>query len=74
MYNVLMEKHGVVLVNNMVCETLDPKNDMAKLFYILKNMSPENQMTIVDKINREVLNKMNTNKKIGMKNNYQYVK
>jgi hypothetical protein len=69
-----MEKHGVVLVNNMVCETLDPKNDMAKLFYILKNMSPENQMTIVDKINREVLNKMNTNKKIGMKNNYQYVK
>jgi hypothetical protein len=37
-------------------------------------MSPENQMTIVDKINREVLNKMNTNKKIGMKNNYQYVK
>jgi hypothetical protein len=58
MYNVLMEKHEVILVNNMVCETLDPSNTMAKIFYSFKNISPEQQKIIVDKMNQEVFNKM----------------
>jgi len=31
LYNVLLKKHSVMTVNNMVCETLDPNNIMAKI-------------------------------------------
>jgi hypothetical protein len=31
LYNVLMEKHDKMMINNLVCETLDPKNIMAKI-------------------------------------------
>ena len=29
LYNVLLEEHGVMEVNNLVCETLDPRNRIA---------------------------------------------
>jgi hypothetical protein len=82
MYNVLMEKHETILVNNMVCETLDPTNNMAKIFYYLKNMSHEQQKVIVDKINHEVLAEMresflksnSKSKKFNMQSSYQYIK
>jgi hypothetical protein len=32
LYNVLMEEHGVMTVNNMTCETLHPKNVVAQLY------------------------------------------
>jgi hypothetical protein len=31
LYNVLMEKHDNMMINNVICETLDPKNIMAKI-------------------------------------------
>jgi len=31
LFNVLLEKHGKMLVNNMICETLHPENIAAKL-------------------------------------------
>jgi len=31
LYNVLLKKHSVMTINNMVCETLDPNNIMAKI-------------------------------------------
>jgi hypothetical protein len=31
LYNVLLEKPGKMIINNMICETLHPKNDIAKL-------------------------------------------
>jgi len=31
LYNVLLKKHSVMTVNNMVCETLEPNNIMAKI-------------------------------------------
>jgi hypothetical protein len=51
MYNVLMEDYNVILVNNMVCETLDPVNKMADLHYHLKYMSHERQKMMVSKFN-----------------------
>jgi len=42
LYNVLLEKHGKMLVNNMICETLHPENIAAK-FAKTKN-SPEKRM------------------------------
>lgn len=32
LYNILMEKHDKMMVNNLVAETLDPKNSVAKLY------------------------------------------
>ena len=32
LYNILMEKHEKMIVNNMIVETLDPKNIIAKLY------------------------------------------
>ena len=31
LYNVLMEKHDMMMINNLICETLHPSNIMAKL-------------------------------------------
>ena len=31
LYNVLMEKHDKMMINNLICETLDPNNIMAKI-------------------------------------------
>jgi hypothetical protein len=32
LYNVLLENHGTMRVNNLLCETLDPANFIAKLY------------------------------------------
>jgi alpha-tubulin suppressor-like RCC1 family protein len=32
LYNILLNKHDKVKVNNLICETLDPKNGIAKLY------------------------------------------
>jgi hypothetical protein len=31
LYNILLEDYGIVLANNLICETLNPKNVIAKL-------------------------------------------
>ena len=31
LYNVLLEKHGRMIINNMICETLHPENIAAKV-------------------------------------------
>ena len=51
MFNVLMEDYNVILVNNMVCETLDPDNKVADLHAHLKYMSHERQQMLIDKVN-----------------------
>ena len=49
LYNVLMEKHIVMLVNGMKVETLDPKNIVAKLY--TNKYSPEEKQKIILQIN-----------------------
>lgn len=51
LYNVLMEEHDKMIVNNLVCETLDPKNRIAKLYMMLQQMTPERQETFIKKFN-----------------------
>ena len=46
LYNVLMEKHETMKVNNLICETLNPINPIAKLYNLLKDYSPEQQKQI----------------------------
>jgi hypothetical protein len=42
LFNVLLEKHGKMLVNNMICETLHPENIAAK--FAKMESSPEKRM------------------------------
>jgi hypothetical protein len=38
LYNILMENYDKILVNNLVCETLHPENDIAKLYKLFKKI------------------------------------
>jgi hypothetical protein len=42
LYNVLVEEHDKMIVNNLICETLHPNNPVAK-FYRMLNSLPENK-------------------------------
>lgn len=61
LYNILMEDHRTVMVNNLVCETLDPENIIAKLN--TSDFSDHEKTMIISKINEHVQKKNNTNLK-----------
>jgi hypothetical protein len=41
LYNILMENNEKIIVNNIVCETLDPQNIIAKLYLSNFEFTPE---------------------------------
>ena len=43
LYNILLDQHDVMLVNGLVCETLNPENPIAK-YYILMAENSENKI------------------------------
>jgi hypothetical protein len=43
LYNILLEKHDIMMVNGLVCETLNPENPIAK-YYRLMTEHPENKI------------------------------
>ncbi len=47
LYNVVLQTHGTMTVNNMTVETLDPESLIAKMFVAMKDMSQEQRDTIV---------------------------
>ena len=51
LYNVLMEKHDKMIVNNLICETLHPENKIAKLYNLLKNLDDEEQKKVIHSLN-----------------------
>ena len=50
LYNVLLKKHEKMLVNNLICETLDPENIVAKIYN--GNFQPAEKNKICEKLNR----------------------
>jgi len=52
LYNVLLKDHGTINVNNLVCETLNPDNIIAKLY-----MRNENITSLVIELNASLKNK-----------------
>jgi len=53
LYNVLLEEHGVMTVNNMVTETLSPQNGIGKLYMELAAISsPEERASIIRRQNK----------------------
>ena len=51
LYNVLLEKHDKMVINNMICETLHPKNIMAKIS--MMKAGPEKR-TAIRKLNQRI--------------------
>ena len=64
LYNVLMEEHDKMVVNNLICETLHPENGIAKLYGYMKNLNLEEQNDLINIYNEHVIkNKIFTSKK-----------
>ena len=63
LYNVLMEKHYIIKINNMRVETLNPLNFVAQLY--TKNYTPEEKTKLILEMNKKTAEfadiKYNTN-------------
>jgi alpha-tubulin suppressor-like RCC1 family protein len=60
LYNVLLKnKHDKMIVNNLICETLDPKNGIAKLYFYIKdsNYTVEQKNSFIQQYNNRVIEK-----------------
>jgi hypothetical protein len=54
LYNVLMEEHEKMVINNMICETLNPENTIAKIYNILQTLSVKEQNELIRAYNTAV--------------------
>ena len=64
LYNVLMEDYDKMVVNNLICETLDPENNIAKLQNVMQDFSIIDQIQIIKEYNNFVVkNNIFSNKK-----------
>jgi uncharacterized delta-60 repeat protein len=73
LYNILMEKHYIISINNMKVETLNPKNIIAKLY--TSNYDEEEKTKIILEINENSKNNINNisinNISINNHNNFE---
>jgi len=64
LYNVLMEEHDKMVVNNLICETLHPENGIVRLYRYIQNFNPQEQDELIKTYNECVIkNKIFTSKK-----------
>ena len=61
LFNVLLENHETMIINNLICETLHPKNNVAKIYKKLQSLPEYNKMNFIVKINN-YFNNNNINK------------
>ena len=52
LYNVLLENHDKMIVNNLVCETLSPKNTVARLYHYLSIKDAEQKNMLIKEFNK----------------------
>jgi hypothetical protein len=53
LYNVLMEDYNKMLVNDMICETLHPNSEIAKLYTLVKNVNNNTKNEVIKMYNTE---------------------
>ena len=58
LYNILMEKHYIIKINNLKVETLNPKNFVAHLY--TNHYTDEEKINIILKMNEETIKNANT--------------
>jgi uncharacterized delta-60 repeat protein len=72
LYNILMEKHYIIKINNMKVETLNPINFVAQLY--IKNYTPEEKTNLILEMNEKTKKNANIiNNTISLRN-IQYTK
>jgi len=54
LYNVLLENHDKMLVNNLICETLHPKNKIAQLYTLLSKYPSEEHPKIIKMLSKYI--------------------
>jgi hypothetical protein len=64
LFNVLLENHDVMIVNNMIVETLDPENLLAKMFIKMKELSLADRETLINMYNDYIKEKFQDSIKI----------
>jgi hypothetical protein len=47
LYNILLEKYDTIIANNLICETLHPCNNIAKLYIYLSKCNLEKQYKVI---------------------------
>ncbi|NDB83538.1 MAG: hypothetical protein EB127_12555 [Alphaproteobacteria bacterium] len=57
LYNVLMEEHNRMIVNNLICETLHPENSIAKLYMVMMNMNEQDKQSLIKYVNNVAIKK-----------------
>ena len=55
LYNVLLEEHDNMMVNNLICETLHPDNGVAQVYMALQKLDTDGQHALIQKINAHVI-------------------
>lgn len=65
LYNILLEEQGKMVVNNMITETLDPENGIAKLYkkFKLSNLTESEKNQVIVELNKELASKAKAHKK-----------
>lgn len=51
LYNILMECHEKISINNMICETLDPTNYVSRLYNIMDNSDYLDKIKLINMMN-----------------------
>ena len=57
LYNVLMENHDKMIVNNLICETLDPDSNIAKIYKYLNKLNYDEYENLINKHNSYCIKK-----------------
>jgi uncharacterized delta-60 repeat protein len=65
LYNILLDRHSIMNVNNIIVETLDPRNIVSKLY--INNYSAKEKSEIVSKA-RDILSQRDTDNKFYLLN------
>jgi len=68
LYNVLMEEHDKMIVNNLICETLNPENGAAQVYRILQKFSPSEQQALIKACNKHIVKNNLYSSKADVKN------
>ena len=65
LYNILLETHDKMMVNNMICETLHPDNVIAQLYRALPNLNEEEQQELIIQTNKWIKHNTSTPSKVS---------
>lgn len=67
LYNVLMEEHDKMIVNNLICETLHPDNGVAKVYTAFNKLSLEEQLEFAEEVSKMLIKNNKTVSKNAIK-------